>query len=127
MPVKLAERQAAPLDHVAPEVRLWRNARHFLVRQRTQIVNAIRAHLAEFGVVVANGIHDVDSLLDAACDMPDAARPALDMLSDQLRDTRDQPAGIAPAGPETVKRSRSSLSGPWLTQDPAGQWMAQRR
>ncbi|WP_299656289.1 IS110 family transposase [uncultured Jannaschia sp.] len=79
VPVKLAERQAALLDH---------KARDFLVRQRTQIVNTIRAHLGEFGVVVAKGIHNVDRLLDAACDMPNAARPALDMLSDQLRDTQ---------------------------------------
>jgi len=78
VPVKSAERQAALLDH---------KARDFLVRQRTQIVNAIRAHLAEFGIVVAKGIHSVGRLLDAACDVPDAARPALDILSDQLRDT----------------------------------------
>jgi transposase len=39
VPVKSAERQAALLDH---------KARDFLVRQRTQTVNAIRAHLGEF-------------------------------------------------------------------------------
>lgn len=37
VPVKSAERQAALLDH---------KTREFLVRQRTQLVNAIRAHLA---------------------------------------------------------------------------------
>ena len=42
VPVKSADRQAALLDH---------KARDFLVRQRTQIVNAIRAHLSEFGIV----------------------------------------------------------------------------
>ena len=88
VPVKSAERQAALLDHVAPEVRLRRNARDFLVRQRTQIVNAIRAHLGEFGIVVAKGIHNVDRLLEAARDVPHAAVPALDMLAGQLRDTQ---------------------------------------
>jgi transposase len=83
--VKSAERQAALLDHVAPQVRLWRNAGDFLVRQRTQTVNAIRAHLSEFGIVVAKGIHNLDRLLEAANDVPRSARPALDLLAGQLR------------------------------------------
>ena len=81
VPVKSAERQAALLDH---------KARDFLVRQRTQTVNAIRAHLAEFGVVVAKGIHNLDRLLAAALDAPDAARPALDLLAGQLRDLEER-------------------------------------
>jgi len=39
-PVKSEDRQALLMTHVAPEVRLRRNARKFLVRQQTQIVNA---------------------------------------------------------------------------------------
>ncbi len=31
-------------------------ARDLLVRQRTQLANAIRGHLAEFGIVEAQGI-----------------------------------------------------------------------
>ena len=81
VPVKSADRQAALLDH---------KARDFLVRQQTQTVNAIRAHLGEFGIVVAKGIHNVDRLLEAARDVPAAARPALDLLADQLRDLRDR-------------------------------------
>lgn len=77
VPVKSVERQAALLDH---------KARDFLVRQRTQTVNAIRAHLAEFGIVVAKGMHNVDRLLAAAKDVPEATRPALDLLAGQLRD-----------------------------------------
>ncbi|HHX89643.1 MAG TPA: IS110 family transposase [Paracoccus sp.] len=79
VPVKPADRQAALLDH---------KARDFLVRQRTQTVNAIRAHLGEFGIVVPKGIHNVDRLLDAAQNVHASARPALDMLTDQLRDTQ---------------------------------------
>ena len=90
VPVKSAERQAALLDHVAPEVRLRRDARDFLVRQRTQTVNAIRAHLSEFGIVVAKGIHNLDRLLGAARDVPEAARTALDLLVDQLRDLEER-------------------------------------
>jgi transposase len=75
--VKSEERQAALLDH---------KVRDFLVRQRTQAVNAIRAHLAETGVVAAKGIHNVAWLLEAGRDVPAAARPALELLADHLRD-----------------------------------------
>jgi transposase len=81
VPVKSAERQAALLDH---------KTRDFLVRQRTQLVNTIRAHLSEFGIVVAKGIHNVDRLLEASSELPDAARPAIDMLADQLRETQEK-------------------------------------
>lgn len=65
-------------------------AREFLVRQQTQTVNAIRAHLGEFGVVVPKGIHNAERLI-SACDamsLPDAARCALNLLADQLIDTQ---------------------------------------
>jgi transposase len=53
-------------------------------------VNAIRAHLAEFGIVVAKGIHNVDRLLASVEQAPEAARPALELVADQLRDLRDR-------------------------------------
>ena len=81
VPVKSAERQAALLDH---------KTRDFLVRQRTQLVNTIRAHLSEFGIVVAKGIHNVDRLLAATTELPAAARPAVDMLAEQLRETQEK-------------------------------------
>jgi transposase len=79
VPVKSAERQAALLDH---------KTRDFLIRQQTQTVNAIRAHLAEFGIVVAKGIHNVDRLLATAEEAPEAAHPAFELLVGQLRDLR---------------------------------------
>ena len=81
VPVKSAERQAALLDH---------KTRDFLIRQRTQLVNTIRAHLSEFGIVVAKGIHNVERLLAAADELPSAARPAVDLLADQLRETQER-------------------------------------
>src|SRR6056297_173699 len=81
VPVKSAERQAALLDH---------KTRDFLVRQRTQLVNTIRAHLPEFGIVVAKGIHNVDRLFETATELPAAARPAVDLLADQLRETQEK-------------------------------------
>lgn len=79
VPVKSADRQAAPLDH---------KTRDFPVRQQTRTVNAIRAHLGAFGIVAAKGIHNVDRLLEAAQGVPEGARPALGLLADQLRDLR---------------------------------------
>lgn len=65
-------------------------AREFLVRQRTQIVNAIRAHLGEFGIVIPKGIQNTERLI-AACDgakLPVTARKALNLLADQLVSTQ---------------------------------------
>ncbi len=92
--MKSAERQAALLDH---------KARDFLVRQRTQIVSAICAHLAESGIVVAKGIHNVVRLLGAACDVPAAAGPALDVLACQLRDTQARIDGLTARIGETQR------------------------
>lgn len=81
VPVKSEETQALLLTH---------KAREFLVRQQTQIVNAMRAHLGEFGIVVPKGIHNVERLI-AACDradLPAPARKALNLLADQLADTQ---------------------------------------
>jgi transposase len=79
VPVKSAETQAALLDH---------KTRDFLVRQRTQIINAIRAHMGEFGIVVAKGIQNIERLIAAAQNVPEAARLALDMLAEQLACTQ---------------------------------------
>ena len=85
VPVKSTERQAALVDH---------KAREFLVRERPRIVNAIRARLSEFGIVIAKGIHNIDRLLATVEKAPDAARPALALLADQLRDTHDRIATV---------------------------------
>lgn len=81
VPVKSEETQASLLTH---------KAREFLVRQQTQIVNAMRAHLGEFGIVVPKGIHNVERLI-IACEqagLPAPARKALSLLADQLVDTQ---------------------------------------
>jgi transposase len=70
VPVKSAESQAEAMDL---------SARDLLVRQRTQLVNAVRGHAAEFGVIAAKGIAQLDPLLAkiAAADVPHAAKEAL--------------------------------------------------
>ena len=52
-------------------------SRSLLVRQRTMLVNAIRAHLAEFGIVAARGRMGVEVLLAVIADCDEARLPAL--------------------------------------------------
>jgi transposase len=65
--------------------------RDLLIRQRTQLVNMIRAQLAEFGIVLAKGIQHalklVDRLLDGeALDIPALAAKVVIALAEQVRD-----------------------------------------
>jgi transposase len=73
VPVKSAQTQADAMDL---------SARDLLVRQRTQLVNAVRGHAAEFGIIAAKGITQVEPLLDkiAEADMPQAAKATLAQL-----------------------------------------------
>jgi len=63
-------------------------ARDLLVRQRTQIINALRGHLSEFGFVVAKGPTHVRKLVsaieDGDIDLPEISRPLLSILVDTL-------------------------------------------
>src|SRR4051794_36956269 len=70
VPVKPAESQAEAMDL---------SARDLLVRQRTRLANAVRGHAAEFGVIAAKGIAQVEPLLAriAEADMPPAAEATL--------------------------------------------------
>ena len=52
-------------------------SRSLLVRQRTMVVNAIRAHLAEFGIVARLGRTGVKTLLAVIADPNEARLPAL--------------------------------------------------
>jgi transposase len=45
--------------------------RHLFVRQQTAVINAIRAHLAEFGIVAPVGRHGVEALLEVVADPSD--------------------------------------------------------
>lgn len=58
------------------------------VGQRTQLINALRGHLAEFGLVVAEGpanLKSVAGLIDNnAIDLPDAVRDVARLYLDQI-------------------------------------------
>jgi transposase len=64
--------------------------RHLFVRQQTAVINVIRAHLAEFGIVAPVGRNGVEELLDVVADpaddrVPEVARECLAALAAQLR------------------------------------------
>ena len=69
--------------------------RHLLIRQQTAVINAIRAHLAEFGIVAPVGRLGVEALLGVVADpkdkrVPEVARACLAALGAQLRVLKKQ-------------------------------------
>ena len=69
--------------------------RHLFIRQQTAVINAIRAHLAEFGVVAPVGRNGVEALLDVVADssdkrVPEIARACLVALGAHLRVLKTQ-------------------------------------
>jgi transposase len=65
-------------------------SRHLFIRHQTSVINAIRAHLAEFGIVAPVGRNGVEDLLNIVADcgdkrLPDVARACIAALGAQLR------------------------------------------
>jgi transposase len=80
VPVKSADRQAVLVLH---------RARELLVRQRTMLINAIRGHCAEFGLIAPQGARRISELIEpmrqvVAQNLPDLARTTILMLANQL-------------------------------------------
>ena len=80
VPIKTAEQQSVLMLH---------RTRQLFVRQRTSLINAIRAHMAEFGIVAGIGRNGVEVLLKLIAEgkderMPAAARACLMALAAQL-------------------------------------------
>ena len=84
--VKGAEQQGVLMLH---------RTRELLVRQRTMLVNAIRAHMAEFGIVARVGLPQVKELLTVIADadderLPPVARTCLEALARQFLSLHDE-------------------------------------
>jgi transposase len=80
VPVKTEAQQSVLVLH---------RSRDLLMRQRTMMLNAIRAHLAEFGTIAAQGPRKVAELVaelrsEKPCAVPEIARVALLALAAQL-------------------------------------------
>jgi transposase len=72
--------------------------RDLLIRQRTQLINAVRGHLSEFGYVVKKGPSHMAELMDIINDvssgLPEAARICLKVLSTTLEQIDEKVAGL---------------------------------
>lgn len=80
VPAKGAERQAVLVLH---------RSRELLVRQRTMLINAIRGHCAEFGLISAQGVSGSRDLIERVWEadsavLPDMAKAAMMLLVEQL-------------------------------------------
>ena len=78
---KTAEQQSCLMLH---------RTRHLFIRQQTSVINAIRAHMAELGIVAPVGRKGVEQLLAIVTDagderVPEVARACLAALGAQLR------------------------------------------
>ncbi|MBC2650166.1 IS110 family RNA-guided transposase [Novosphingobium aerophilum] len=79
VPIKSADAQSVLMLH---------RARHLLVRQRTAQVSAMRAHLAEYGVIAPKGrahVRDlVETLTDGTAPIPELARQTLLLIAGMI-------------------------------------------
>jgi transposase len=70
-------------------VLMLHKVRDLLVRQRTMLINALRGHLAEFGIIAARGPSGVTAAIAALHEgqdgLPELARRVLHGLIDQMR------------------------------------------
>ena len=112
VPVKSAEQQASAM---------LLSVRELLSRQRTQLVNALRGHAAEFGLVTAKGDKGVADLLEAASQrLPAMAGEALALLGGQIGRV-EQELKLADAKLQT--QHRASEVSKRLEQVPGVGWM----
>lgn len=110
VPVKSPDQQSVMVLH---------RTRSILVRQRTQLSNAIRGHMSEFGVVAPIGRNGLQALKEivAAGDIrvPEEARACLLMLFDQLELISDQ---ILESDRRIIASARSTEVGRRLMEIP---------
>ena len=110
VPVKSVDQQAVLMLH---------KTRDLLVKQRTMNVNALRGHLAEFGLIAAKGIHRLEELLTLAraqAALPDQALAAVEMLARQIEQLDTSIDGLAKS---IGKTSAKSPTGRLLMEVPA--------
>jgi hypothetical protein len=94
-------------------------ARDLLMCQRTQLINALRSHMAELGIIAPQGREEVKELLaivtkDANTHLPNDARASLIVLAAQLQalqdDWGDREADCGSASREQREQATSDRS-----------------
>jgi hypothetical protein len=118
-------RFVAPKSAEAQAAGVLFRTRDLLVRQRTQLINALRGHLAEFGHIAHRGAGHVTKLIelvrDPEADLPDGARSVLIVAADTLEilHTKIRVLGPSDRGPGQGKPSGSTPDDhPWRRTDP---------
>ncbi|MCW2239315.1 IS110 family RNA-guided transposase [Azospirillum canadense] len=103
VPMKSEEQQSTLVVH---------RVRETLVRQKTPLINALRGHLAEFGIVAPQGAPKVAQLTMRLADpgdeaVPAAAKTVLQVLVEQLRETERRIADLDAQLGEQAKRDET--------------------
>lgn len=103
VPAKTEEQQSTLVIH---------RVRGTLVHQKTQLINALRGHLAEFGIVAPKGACKVVELTARLADpgeerLPEMARALLQVLVEQPRDTERRIAELDARLREQAKQDES--------------------
>ena len=84
--------------------------RDLFVGQRTRLINALRGHLTEYGIVVAKGITHVARLIDfvegPASPLPEQARSTLSVLVEMMKALNDK---IAKLDAEIARRAKEDI------------------
>lgn len=106
--IKSAEQQAAAMVL---------KTRGLLVRQQTQAINAVRAHLSELGIVAGIGTAKIAGLIEIVRNetdarLPKAARFALSALADQIEALKEQVDRSS--GKSLPRRNETRICDDWL-------------
>lgn len=88
--IKSVDQQAGGVLH---------KTRALLIKQRTMMLNAVRSHLAEFGLVTGAGVAQVVRMVDRLAkgdelDLPELARETLGVLARHIQELQDKLTGI---------------------------------
>jgi len=106
--IKSADQQGRLMQH---------RTRDLLVRQRTQVINALRAHMAELGIVAAQGHEGLKKLVAIIADekderLPADARASLIVLTAQLQALQTM---IRVIEKRIIAQHRTSEANKWQT------------
>ncbi len=108
VPVKSAEKQASAVAF---------KTRDLLVRQRSQMINALRGQVGEFGVIAPQGIAHASKLgtwiRSADCSLPEAAQRMCLILVEMIDRLSEQ---ISQLNAEIANRARHDETSRRLTQ-----------
>ena len=113
VPVKGLEQQGLSMLH---------SARSQLIGQRTQLINAVRGHLSELGIIAERGLFGLTELVAIVRDesdqrLPATARAALVVL---VRQDRDGQCRNCRARQHTAQGEQGERAGPAPGDDPLG-------